>query len=74
MDRILIAAAYWIYASRYHSGMGSPGYPKLCQLARLKYEPGLASWEHEKGGDERNAAACAFVEAQASKSNSHGDA
>ncbi len=57
MDRMLIAAAYWITASRHHSGQWSRGYEKLSQLSRLHYNPGLASWADEKGSDERNAAA-----------------
>ena len=56
-DRMVIAAAYWIVCSRWHGGMGSKGYEKLSQLARMKYEPGLASWEHEKWSEERSAAA-----------------
>lgn len=57
LDRFITCAAYWIIASRYHTGMASKGYEKLSQLARLKYEPGLASWERHKGSEERNAAA-----------------
>ncbi len=33
------------------------GYAKLSQLSRMGYNPGLASWEKERGSDERNAAA-----------------
>lgn len=57
MDRMLVAAAYWICASKYHSGQTSKGYAKLSQLARIGYSPGLGSWAKEKGSDERNAAA-----------------
>jgi hypothetical protein len=57
MDRMLICAAYWICASRRHSGQWSRGYEKLSQLSRIGYNPGRAGWEHEKGSDERNAAA-----------------
>jgi len=38
-------------------GQSSKGYEKLSQLARIGYEPGLASWEKGKASDERNAAA-----------------
>jgi len=57
MDRFLICAAYWICASRHHSGQWSRGYAKLSQLARIGYNPGLASWENERGSEERAAAA-----------------
>jgi hypothetical protein len=57
MDRFLICAAYWITASRHHSGQFSKGYAKLSQLTRMGYNPGLASWEHNRGSDERSAAA-----------------
>jgi hypothetical protein len=56
-DRFIVASAYWIIASRYHTGMRGKGYLKLSQLARMNYEPGLASWEHEKWSEERSAAA-----------------
>jgi hypothetical protein len=54
---MLICAAYWIVANRRHSGQWSKGYAKLSQLARVGYNPGLASWEHNRGSDERIAAA-----------------
>lgn len=57
MDRLLICAAYWIVANRYHSGQSSKGYAKLSQLGRMGYNPGLASWEHERRSEEREAAA-----------------
>ena len=57
MDRMLICAAYWIVANRRHSGQWSKGYEKLSQLSRIGYNPGLASWEHKRGSEERNAAA-----------------
>jgi GH24 family phage-related lysozyme (muramidase) len=57
MDRLLMCAAYWIVANRYHSGQSSKGYAKLSQLARMGYCPGLASWEHKRGSEEREAAA-----------------
>jgi GH24 family phage-related lysozyme (muramidase) len=57
MDRLLVCAAYWIVANRYHSGQSSKGYAKLSQLARMGYRPGLASWEHNCGSEERDAAA-----------------
>ena len=53
----MICAAYWIVASRYHSGQSSRGYAKLSQLARMHYSPGLASWENQRGSEERQAAA-----------------
>ncbi len=54
---MLICAAYWIVANRRHSGQWSKGYAKLSQLTRIGYNPGLASWEHKRSSDERNAAA-----------------
>lgn len=57
MDRLVTCAAYWICASRYHSGQWSKGYAKLSQLSRIGYRPGLASWAKEKGSEERSAAA-----------------
>ena len=54
---MLICAAYWIVANRRHSGQWSNGYAKLSQLARIGYDPGLASWEHKRGSEERSAAA-----------------
>jgi hypothetical protein len=43
VDRFLTCAAYWIIASRYHTGQWSKGYAKLSQLSRMGYNPGLAS-------------------------------
>lgn len=57
MDRFLICVAYWIVGSRWHSGQSSKGYAKLSQLAWMGYEPGLASWEKERGSEKRSAAA-----------------
>jgi len=57
MDRLLTCSAYWIVASQWHTGQSSRGYAKLSQLARMGYTPGLASWEKERGSEERNAAA-----------------
>jgi hypothetical protein len=57
MDRLIICAAYWIVASRYHSGQWSRGYEKLSQLSRMGYNPGLASWRNDRGSEERRAAA-----------------
>jgi len=57
MDRFLVCAAYYVCANRYHSGQASEGYAKLCQLARMSYNPGLASWQNERGSEKRNAAA-----------------
>jgi hypothetical protein len=57
MDRLLICAAYWIVSTRWHSGQSSRGYAKASQLARIGYNPGLASWSKERGSEERLAAA-----------------
>jgi hypothetical protein len=57
MNRFLTCAAYWIVASRHHGGQWSNGYAKLTQLSRLGYNPGLASWENQRGSEERGAAA-----------------
>ena len=57
MDRLLTCSAYWIVASRYHTGQWGKGYEKLSQLSRMGYNPGRASWESERGSEERNAAA-----------------
>jgi len=40
MDRFAICGAYWIIASRYHSGQWSKGYAKLSQLSRMGFWPG----------------------------------
>lgn len=40
MDRWFVAAAYYICASRHHSGQWSKGYAKLSQLSRIGFEPG----------------------------------
>ncbi len=61
MDRFLTCAAYWIIASRYHTGQSSKGYAKLSQLSRMRYNPGLASWEHQRGSEERQAAAALLM-------------
>jgi hypothetical protein len=57
MDRMLTCAAYWIVASRYHTGQWSKGYEKLSQLSRTGYNPGPAPWQNERGSEERQAAA-----------------
>jgi hypothetical protein len=57
MDRLLVCAAYWIVANRYHSGQSGRGYAKLSQLARMGYNPGGASWQKQRGSEERQAAA-----------------
>ncbi|MGP0076212.1 MAG: hypothetical protein ACLPWF_30185 [Bryobacteraceae bacterium] len=57
MDRFLTCAAYWIVASRWHTGQSSKGYAKLSQLARIHYNPGLATWASQRGSEERAAAA-----------------
>ena len=56
MDRFEICSAYYIVASRWHSGQWSKGYRKLSQAVRIGFNPGLGFGEH-KGSDERNAAA-----------------
>lgn len=40
-DRFMITAAYYLIASRYHSGQSSTGYRKLCQTDRIGFRPGL---------------------------------
>jgi hypothetical protein len=57
MDRFLVCAAYWIVCSRWHGGQNSHAYKKLSHFARMRYEPGLASWAESRGSDERQAAA-----------------
>lgn len=56
MDRFEICAAYYLVASRYHSGQWSKGYRKLSQADRLGFHPG-PMFGQCKGSDERNAAA-----------------
>jgi len=56
MDRFLICAAYYLVASRYHSGQWSKGYRKLSQCVRVGFKPGLLFGQH-KGSEERDAAA-----------------
>src|SRR5258708_6447255 len=51
-DRFLICAANWT-ANRYHSGQSRHGHTKLSQLARMGYSPGLVSWQHKRGPEER---------------------
>lgn len=41
MDRFLIVAAYYLVASRWHSGQWSKGYRKLSQCARMGFKPGI---------------------------------
>jgi hypothetical protein len=57
VDRFLVAAAFHIVASRHHSGQNSKGYANLSQLARMGYNPGLASWASENWSEERQEAA-----------------
>lgn len=57
MDRWLVAAAYYIVCSRWHGGQNSHGYKKLSQLKRMRFRPGMASWEKDKSSPERNEAA-----------------
>ena len=56
MDRYLICAAYYLVASRYHSGQWSKGYRKLSQAVNLGFSPGPLFGKF-KGSEERNAAA-----------------
>lgn len=56
-DRFIVAAAYWIVASRWHGGQNSVGYAKLSQLSRMRYDPGRASFAERRGSEERDAAA-----------------
>jgi hypothetical protein len=56
MDRFLTCAAYWIIASRYHTGQWSKGYAKLSQLSRMGFNQGFSGWER-RGSEERAAAA-----------------
>jgi hypothetical protein len=73
MDRFLICAAYWICASKFHSGQWSRGYAKLSQLSRIGYNPGRAAWANEKGSDERIAARRNCFGAGGEKSDWSGD-
>jgi hypothetical protein len=41
-DRITIVAAYYLLASRYHSGQASRGYAKLSQCSRMGFRPGIS--------------------------------
>ena len=40
MTRFEVVAAYYLVASRYHSGQWSKGYRKLSQCVRLGFRPG----------------------------------
>jgi len=42
---------------RNHTGQSSKGYAKLSELARMGYNPGVASWANRRGSEERSAAA-----------------
>ena len=53
-DRMTVVAAYYLIASRYHSGQWSKGYRKLSQCDRLGFRPGLS---FEQDPDVRDAAA-----------------
>ena len=55
MDRYLTAAAYYIIASRYHSGQSSKGYRKLSQADRMGLRLADSAWR--RGSEERAAAA-----------------
>lgn len=57
MDRFAICAAYYIIASRYHTGQDSKGYAKLSQVSRCGWQPGRGGWDRRRGSEERNAAA-----------------
>lgn len=54
-DRFQICEAYFIVASRWHSGQGSKGYAILSRLTRMGYCP--RPMEPRRGDDVRNAAA-----------------
>ena len=56
MDRFEVCAAYYLVASRYHSGQSSTGYRKLSQAIRIGFNPG-PMFGVFKGSEERNAAA-----------------
>lgn len=56
MDRYLTCAAFYLVASRHHSGQASKGYRKLSQALRCGFSPGPL-FGTAKGSDERNAAA-----------------
>jgi hypothetical protein len=66
MDRWFVAAAYYIFASRHHSGQWSKGYAKLSQLSSMGFSPGpIASWEKTKGSERAQCRRCFTLEAQA---------
>lgn len=56
-DRFEVCAAYYIVASRWHSGQWSKGYAKLSQLSRMGYRPSL-SVQDASDPEARSAAAC----------------
>jgi hypothetical protein len=56
MDRFDVCSAYYIVASRYHSGQWSKGYRKLSQLVRMGFRPSLSIQDASDPGA-RNAAA-----------------
>jgi len=56
MDRFLICAAYYLVASRYHSGQWSKGYRKLSQTINMGFKPG-PMFGQRKHSEERDAAA-----------------
>ena len=56
MNRFEIVSAYYLIASRYHSGKWSKGYRKLSQCARMGFKPSAMFGEF-KDSEERNAAA-----------------
>ena len=60
-DRFLTVAAYYLIASRYHSGQWSKGYRKLSQCVIMGFKPGPLFGVY-KGSEERNAAACLLWE------------
>lgn len=54
-DRFLTCGAYYLIASRYHSGAASKGYAILSRLSIMGYRPGAGiDW---RGSEERSAAA-----------------
>ena len=55
-DRFATVSAYYLVASRWHSGQASKGYQKLSQCVRMGFRPGPLFGQF-KGSEERNEAA-----------------
>lgn len=55
-DRFDTVSAYYLVASRWHSGQTSKGYRKLSQCCRMGFRPGPMFGQF-KGSEERSAAA-----------------